>query len=132
VAIANLLWELAQLPLFTIWTEASREFIAFAVLHCTGGDVLIGASALLLAMCFAAPSGFPGQGLVRVAVIATLIGVAYTLFSEWLNTAVRLSWSYAPAMPIVPVLGTGLAPLAQWIVLPPLLIATVFGKVLRR
>jgi hypothetical protein len=40
------------------------------------------------------------------------------VFSEWLNTEIRGSWAYTLAMPTLPVVGTGLAPLAQWIVIP--------------
>ncbi|HKB46619.1 MAG TPA: hypothetical protein VKC57_02915 [Ktedonobacterales bacterium] len=46
----NLAWELAQLPLYTIWREANAGYIAFAVAHCTVGDILIGAAALALAL----------------------------------------------------------------------------------
>lgn len=128
VAVANLLWEVAQLPLYTLWTEGSRGFMAYAVLHCTAGDVLIAGSALLAAMCLAAPRAFPRQGFARVAVVATLLGLAYTVFSEWLNTAVRASWAYAPAMPILPLLEVGLTPFLQWLVLPPLALYAVFGR----
>ena len=41
-----LAWEVAQLPLYTIWREASAGDIAFAVLHCTAGDALIGMGSL--------------------------------------------------------------------------------------
>jgi hypothetical protein len=34
------------------------------------------------------------------------------------NTAVRRSWSYNEWMPTLPWLGTGVAPLAQWLVVP--------------
>ena len=37
----HLLWEIGHVPLYTIWTEGSWGEIAFAVLHCTGGDLLI-------------------------------------------------------------------------------------------
>ena len=120
VAIANLFWEVAQLPLYTIWTEKPPGFALYAVLHCTAGDVLIAGSTLLLAMCLAAPRRFPQRGLARVAIVAMLLGLAYTVFSEWLNTVVRVSWAYAPSMPIVPLLGVGLAPFLQWLLLPPL------------
>jgi hypothetical protein len=30
---------------------------------------------------------------------AILFGLGYTVFSEWLNTQVRQSWSYTEAMP---------------------------------
>jgi hypothetical protein len=44
----NLAWEIAQLPLYTIWTEAPPAGIAFAVAHCTAGDLLIGSAALVI------------------------------------------------------------------------------------
>lgn len=126
IAIANLLWEVAQLPLYTLWAEKPPVYVLYAVLHCTAGDVLIAGSALLAAMCLAAPRGFPERGLVRVAIVAMLVGLGYTVLSEWLNTVVRVSWVYAPTMPIVPVLGVGLTPLLQWLVLPPVAIHAAF------
>ena len=42
------------------------------------------------------------------------VGVAYTAFSEWRNVY-RLS-AYTDAMPLV--LGIGLSPLMQWILVP--------------
>lgn len=126
VAAGNLLWEVAQLPLYTLWTEASRGAIAYAVLHCTAGDVLIAGGALLAAICLTAPPGFPRRGFARVAVAATLLGLGYTVFSEWLNTSIRASWAYAPGMPIVPLVGVGLTPFLQWLVLPPLALCVAF------
>jgi hypothetical protein len=132
IAIANLLWEVAQLPLYAIWTEKPPGFVRYAVLHCTAGDVLIAGSALLLATCLAAPREFPRRGLARVAIVATLLGLGYTVLSEWLNTAVRASWAYAPAMPIVPLVGVGLTPFLQWSVLPPLALFAAFRRQRRR
>lgn len=126
IAVANLAWELAQLPLYTLWTERSRGYVTYAVVHCTVGDVLIAGGALLVAMSVAAPPGFPRRGFARVAVLATLLGLGYTVLSEWLNTAVRASWAYAPAMPILPLVGVGLTPLLQWLVLPPLALCVAF------
>jgi hypothetical protein len=42
LAICSLVWEVAQLPLYTLWSDARWERIAFAVVHCTVCDVLIG------------------------------------------------------------------------------------------
>lgn len=128
VAIANLFWEVAQLPLYTLWAEASPGYVLYAVLHCTAGDVLIAGSTLLVAICLVAPRRFPQRGLARVAIVAMLLGLAYTVFSEWLNTVVRVSWAYSPSMPIVPLLGVGLAPFLQWLLLPPLVAFFVFRR----
>jgi len=53
-----------------------------------------------------------------VLTLAVLFGVSYTVFSEWLNIEVRQAWAYRDAMPVVPVLGAGLSPVLQWIIVP--------------
>ena len=118
IGIGNFFWEGAQLPLYTIWYEGSAREIAFAVLHCTGGDILIASAALLLALLTVANGRWPHDKFVTVAATAILGGIAYTIFSEWLNTEIRGSWAYTDLMPQLPLIGTGIAPLAQWIVVP--------------
>jgi hypothetical protein len=118
VALANLAWETAQLPLYTLWWESGFGQIAFAVVHCTGGDLLIATASLVLALLCFADRDWPDGGFLRVAAATVTVGVGYTVFSEWLNTEVRGSWAYTDRMPVVPVLGTGLSPLAQWLVVP--------------
>lgn len=116
----HLIWEIAQLPLYTLWTGATWTQIAIAVAHCTAGDLLIGMSALVLAVVFAGDRCWPRQRFARVAVLTVAIGLLYTVYSEWLNVEVRGVWAYAAAMPRLPWLETGLAPLAQWLVIPTL------------
>ncbi len=117
---ANLVWEIAQLPLYTLWAEGTRAEIVFAVLHCTGGDAMIAAVALGIALVLTRARGWPAERRLAVTLAATTIGAGHTVFSEWLNVDIRGSWAYAPAMPRLPPLGTGLAPLLQWLALPPL------------
>ena len=123
--VANLVWEIAQLPLYRLWTDGTRAEIVFAILHCTGGDAMIAAVALGIALLLARARGWPAQGWRPVALTATSIGVAYTIFSEWLNVDVRGAWAYSAAMPRLPPLGTGLAPFLQWLLLPPLAMLAV-------
>jgi hypothetical protein len=70
---------------------------------------------------FGAPD-WPQQRLAPVVVTATIIGVAYAIYSEFvnLNTVVREAWVYSSLMPVVPGLRIGLAPLVQWLIVPPL------------
>ena len=49
----NLAWEIAQLPLYTIWWTDPGSRIAFAAAHCTVGDLMIGAASLALALLLA-------------------------------------------------------------------------------
>jgi hypothetical protein len=62
---------------------------------------------------------------------AVLLGVGYTVFSEWLNVGIRQSWSYTEAMPVLPLFGTGLTPFLQWLVVPGLAFAITTSRARR-
>ncbi len=118
----NLFWEVAQLPLYTIWREASPGYIAFAVAHCTVGDVLIGAAALTMALTAAGARSLGSWPWRGVVVVATVVGILYTVVSEWMNTSLRPAWQYSELMPILRLgdVGIGVSPLLQWLILPAL------------
>ena len=125
LAAFNLAWELAQLPLYTIWREGSAGYIAFAVAHCTIGDLLIGTSALAFALTITSSGPPASWRWTMIALLATFAGAAYTATSEWLNTA-RAAWQYSDLMPKLQ-LGdgaVGLSPLVQWLFVPPLALWT--------
>jgi hypothetical protein len=120
ILMGNLIWETLHLPLYTIWTTGSRGENAFAVYHCTLGDLLIALSALTLALILAGDHAWPRRRFWPVAILAMTFGVGYTAFSEWLNVVVRASWAYSEWMPVITIAGHkfGLSPLLQWIVVP--------------
>jgi hypothetical protein len=120
-AVGHALWEIVQIPLYTIFWHASPRDIVFALFHCTAGDVLIAGFALALASVLTRSTLWQRDagGARRVVLLTLVLGVGYTLFSEWWNTGLRANWAYTTAMPVLPVLGTGLAPLAQWLFIPP-------------
>ena len=117
----NLAWEAAQVRLYTLWTEAEPAYVAFALGHCTLGDVLIGAISLLLALIAGRERALASWRWRRIAIATALAGVAYTLFSEWMNIAWLRSWTYAESMPTLELAGfeLGLTPVAQWLIVPP-------------
>ena len=125
--VANLVWDVAQLPLYTLWRTGSVREIAIAVAHCTAGDLVIAASAVLMALALAGHRDWPLRRFQPVMALTLAIGLAYTGYSEWLNTAVRRSWAYSELMPIVPVLNLGLSPLLQWVVIPMAALAAARG-----
>lgn len=127
--IFHLLWEILQLPLYTIWHTQSAGQQAFAVVHCTLGDVTIAGLTLLIALASAAPADWPRNGWGRIAIITLALGVLYTIYSEWLNVNVRGSWQYSQSMPTLPWLGTGLSPLLQWVAVPVLAFLSVARRV---
>lgn len=125
-ALLHFAWEWVQLPLYTVWFDESFARLAFVVAHCTAGDVAIATVAMGLALALFADKRWPATGLVRVVLGAVAIGAAYTVYSEWLNTVARAEWAYTDAMPTIPPLGTGLAPLLQWFVVP--ILAALYAR----
>jgi hypothetical protein len=120
IAIGHLVWESLQLPLYTIWETGTLREQAFAVAHCTLGDVLIALSTLTLALLLAGDDAWPDRRFWSVAALALVFGVTYTIFSEWLNVVVRASWAYSGRMPVIAMFGfrLGVSPLLQWIMVP--------------
>jgi hypothetical protein len=117
-AAANLIWEFAQLPLYTIWRNGTPAETVFAAVHCTGGDILIAICSLIAALILTSNRDWPARGYIIVAALAVAFGLAYMIFSEWLNTEVRHSWAYSDLMPRLPLIGTGLSPMVQWLLVP--------------
>ena len=122
--IGHLVWETAHVRLYTIWWDGTAREIVIAVIHCTVGDVMISTATLLIAALMARFCGWHLFGW-RMIASAIILGIAYTILSEWLNIEVWRSWSYTSAMPVLPWIGTGLSPLFQWVVVP----ALAFGAV---
>ncbi len=110
------------MPLYTLWQQGSWHEIIFALVHCTIGDLLIGitvaagSAAVLFLLTRSPPKLASGAFLGLVLVL----GIGYTVFSEWLNVEVRATWTYTAQMPLMPPLGTGLTPLLQWLIVPTL------------
>ena len=61
---------------------------------------------------------WPARAYWRVGIPVVLIGIGYTGYSEWINVEVRHTWAYSDLMPRLPLLGTGVSPLLQWMVIP--------------
>ena len=120
VTALNLVWEFIQMPLYTIWRTGTWREIVFAAVHCTGGDVLIALTTLTLALLLVGNRHWPRRRFASVASLTIVTGLCYTIFSEWLNIAVRAAWGYSDLMPVVPVFGfpVGFSPVAQWLLVP--------------
>ena len=127
--LGHLAWEIAQLPLYTIWQNGTARQIAVAVVHCAAGDVLITVGTLVIAGLIAHGLDWRRFGLIITMLLtAVVLGIGYTVFSEWLNVEIRKSWSYSSAMPVLPWLGTGLSPILKWLVVPGAAAVFTFGR----
>ncbi|MES1945171.1 hypothetical protein PC39_13677 [Salinisphaera sp. PC39] len=118
--LLHFVWEMWVVPFYAAIGQAGHWDVIWLCTQATFGDVII--------MLFA----FWGAALVagtRAWVLAPRllpfsvylgIGLAVTVVFEHLATAMLDRWAYAETAPVLPGLGTGLAPLLQWLLLPPL------------
>ena len=75
-AVLHLIWEIGHIPLYTIWLEGTWGDIAFAIVHCTGGDILIAMSTMLLSLFLVGNAAWPFERVRRVLIMAVAFGVA--------------------------------------------------------
>lgn len=117
----SLLWEIAQLPFYTLWEEGPPSYVAYAVVHCTLGDAAIGSLALVVALIATRAGAVETWRWRKVALFLVIPAVGYTALSEWINTVARAGWEYSALMPLIRLGGfdIGLAPLLQWLLIPP-------------
>ena len=118
----QLLWEIAQFPLYTVWHEGDWSYILYGLVHCTLGDLLIMLSAFWLVSILNRSRHWIFSPSMPNIVLFTISGLAYTIFSEILNTRLKGTWGYTELMPIVPVIEIGGMPFLQWLLIPPVLI----------
>lgn len=52
-------------------------------------------------------------------------GLAISIPLEWLMVHVFVRWTYTPQMPLIPGVRVGMTPVAQMLVLPPLVFCAV-------
>jgi hypothetical protein len=131
--VLNLTWEIAQVRLYTIWAEADGMSVAWALFHCSLGDVVIALAMFALAGMVLRRVDWPASRPWTGGVIVVCGAMVFTAWSEWYNVYRAGSWSYTASMPLI--FGIGLSPLSQWLILPPILVLAyrtlgplLFGK----
>ncbi|MDP1708531.1 MAG: hypothetical protein Q8L89_05640 [Gammaproteobacteria bacterium] len=119
--LVNLLWEMLQMPLFTYPVTVTVWQASLECAQVSAGDALM----LLVS--------FWGVALVRqsrrwilqptAGALALFLvpGLVMTVVFEALATGSWSRWEYSAVMPVLPITGTGLAPLLQWLLLPLLI-----------
>lgn len=122
VAVAlNFPWEMLQAPLYRMDTGRRPAW-----LHCFRASLGDGLLVLLILVAGAGILGGldwfrrpGGRGYAWMLISGLCIAVAI----EWTAVHMLERWSYRPAMPVLPGLGIGVVPIAQMMVLPPLIFA---------
>ncbi len=114
--LLNFIWELLQMPLFAGFADFPYYQI---ILHCTKatfGDVIISLVAFAGA-CLITRSRMWIKSMNKSGVVAFLaMGLVITIIFELLATGPLNRWEYSELMPTV--IGVGVSPVAQWVILP--------------
>ena len=121
--LLNFPWEILQAPLFKGMTEGSHWEAVKVCTRATFGDAVI----MLVAYSIVAAGSRnrlwlrKPRWLEMTAFITA--GLVITMVIEYLATRTDFwagTWEYSASMPTLPLLGTGLMPVLQWILIPPL------------
>ena len=118
----ELLWEVAQFPLYTVWHEGDWGYILYGLAHCTLGDLLILLAAYWVVALLNRSRYWYQSNILVNGFLFTLLGLAYTIYSEIVNVSIKGNWDYTELMPIVPVIEIGGMPFMQWVLVPPVVL----------
>jgi len=116
--LLNFVWELAQIPFFLDMAEKSHLIGVLICALATVGDVLISYTGYGLGVLWAKDAQWILSKNRSATVVYLSCGIVLTILFEYVATGPLQLWEYSPIMPVVPVLGTGLTPLLQWLTLP--------------
>jgi hypothetical protein len=106
-----------QAPFYEQTTGARHWAAVLWCARATGSDVVIAWAAYALAAGYARDRWWLGVSRRRRPLTVFLAaGLLITVGLEWVNVYVRRQWAYSPDMPVI--LGIGLTPLLQWLLVP--------------
>jgi len=122
--LLNYPWEFLQVPLFEGMSQAPHWHAVQSCSRAAVGDAVIALLAFEAVSLIAGTRAWimrpPAPlvlGFIACGVFTTVVIERLALAGLWMER-----WSYSTLMPIVPILEVGLVPLAQWVVLPPLIL----------
>lgn len=120
--LLNFVWEFWQVPFYRDMPSAPHWQATTVCSLAAVGDAVI----MLVAFCAVAAIMRARTWVLKPSapqvVVFTMTGIAITLMMEWVATESLHMWVYADRMPVLPLLGIGLLPLLQWVILPPLVV----------
>ena len=120
--LLNFFWEMQQMPFYQTPVEVSCFEMTRSCTLATVGDVGISIAAFWTVAAIAKSRQWFHQPTRWQISSFILVGVVITVVFEALATNMFNTWRYAALMPTLPFLGTGLLPLLQWVLIPPVMI----------
>lgn len=120
--LLHFVWEYLQAPTYEGMADLNHWEGVKLCTSATFGDVGFALSAFWLASATARSRYWFRRPSVPALLVFIGTGLALTIGFEYYYTNVTLRWTYSDLMPLVPPFGTGLSPLLQWLVVPPLVL----------
>ncbi len=120
--LLSFFWEIQQMWFYQIPPEYSHFDIVRNCTFATVGDVVIILIAFWAVVALSKSRQWLRYPSRRQMSVFILVRVVITVVIEALATGSLNRWTYAESMPTIPILGTGLVPLAMWFLVPPLTI----------
>lgn len=111
-------WEFLQAPLFKNMEPLSHFEGILVCLQATLGDMALVLVAFWTTCLVTGTRHWPVRAGARAIAVWLGTGLFLTVTIEFLSTEILGRWTYAADMPRLPLLGTGLGPIGQWIVVP--------------
>ena len=120
--LLHFVWEFLQVPTYAGMAEMAHWQGIKLCTSATIGDVGFALTAFWTASLVARTRHWMGNQVAIPILVFLGVGIALTVGFEFYYTQVTLRWTYSDLMPLVAPFGTGLSPLLQWIVIPPVVL----------
>jgi hypothetical protein len=118
--LVHFVWEMWQAPLYRTMVLASHVDAVRVCSVAALGDAFIQLLAYAAGAFVAGSRAWLTRPLRTSLISYVSVGLLITALLEWVNVYALGRWAYDAHMPVL--LGIGLAPLLQWIVIPPLVL----------
>lgn len=120
--LLNFVWEFWQVPFYADMPSSPHWQATKVCSLATVGDVAITLVSFWVVAAVSRTRTWVLQPSAPQVFVFTMTGIVVTVIAERVATELLYLWTYADRMPTLPLLSTGLLPLLQWMILPPLVI----------
>jgi len=120
--LLNLAWEVWQGPFFRGMADQPHWLGVKACTQATFGDAGISLAAFWFTAFFARTRSWIMRPSRLDIAMFLGVGVVVTILFEAMAIGVLGRWAHCDAMPRLPIMGTGLLPMIQWLAIPPLVL----------
>lgn len=120
--LLNFVWEFWQVPFYRDMASAPHWQATTVCSLASAGDAVIALFSFWVVVAAAHSRAWVLEPSATQVAVFAMVGIVITMIAEWVATEMLGWWAYADQMPTLPLLGTVLLPLLQWMILPPLVV----------